>query len=109
MAFITKEDAVDIAKKLKAEIVPKGGHDIAKIYYEHQLVAWYGIRRGSKKDLGHDYVPSQIHLSSGKARLLAKCPLSEKQYFQILKDKNVISTLPNQAQADANPTPPKQG
>jgi hypothetical protein len=109
MAFITKEDALNIADKLNADIVPGTGHDIAKIYYERQLVAWFGIRRGSKKDLGHDYIPGQIHLSSGKTRLLAKCPLSDKQYFQVLKDKNVIKTPPTLPQADANPKSPEQG
>jgi len=91
MPEITKELALKIAKKLNAEIVIReGAHDIALVRHEGKLVAQFGIRRGSKKDAGHDHVPEQIFLRPRQARLLGQCPLSREEWVRILTDKGMI-------------------
>lgn len=92
MAIITKELALKIAKKLQAEVkVRKGSpHDMATIYHEGRLIALFGIRRGSRKDLGHDHVPRNIYLSPHNARLLGQCPLSREEWLQQLVDRGLI-------------------
>ena len=92
MAIITKELALEIAKKLKAEITTRKNkpHDIAVIYHRGKLVAHFGIRRGSRKDLSHDHIPSQIHLGPHDARLLGQCPMSRSDWLEKLISKGFI-------------------
>ncbi len=91
MAIITKQLALEIAKKLKAEIVKQTkGHDIAVVYHEGKLIANFGIRRGSSRDLGHDHVPPQIFLGPKDARLLGQCPLSREDWLKIVKEKGRV-------------------
>ena len=92
MAIITKELALEIAKKLKAEIETRKNkrHDMAKVYYQEQLVTSFGIRRGSRKNLGHDHIPSQIYLSPHDARLLGQCPMTRKEWVERLTERGLI-------------------
>ncbi|HEV57868.1 MAG TPA: hypothetical protein ENN87_10300 [Phycisphaerales bacterium] len=91
MAVITKELAERIAHKLDAQIVPGGAHDIARVVHDGRLVAFFGIRRGSKKDAGHDHIPSQVFLNPSKARLLGQCPLSKADWIRIIREKGKLS------------------
>jgi len=92
MAVITKELALKIAKKLKANIKRRSNkaHDIAEIYHEGNLVTQFGIRRGSNKNLGHDHIPRDLHIQPREARLLAECPLSRDDWLDIMTDKGKI-------------------
>ena len=90
MAVITKDTAERIADKLEAKFVNKRRHDIAQIYYGGKLVALFGIRRGSPKDQGHDFIPSQIFVTTRQAKLLGQCPLLRADWIQILIDKGKI-------------------
>ena len=92
MAVITKELALAIARKLGAEIAERGNkpHDIAKIYHSGRLVAHFGIRRGSRKNMGHDHVPAQIHVSPHDARLLGQCPMTREEWVEKLNRRGVI-------------------
>ena len=92
MAVITKELALEIAKKLKATILErkKKPHDIAQVYHKGQLVASFGIRRGSRKNLGHDFIPAQIHVGPHHARLLGQCPMSREEWINQLAEKGLI-------------------
>jgi hypothetical protein len=90
MAVITREIAEKIAYKLKATFVSKKRHDIAQIYHEGKLVALFGIRRGSKKDEGHDFIPSQIFVTTAQAKLLGQCPLLREDWIQILREKGKL-------------------
>jgi len=90
MAVITKELAEKIARKLKATFISKKEHDFAQIYHEGKLIAFFGIRRGSQKDEGHDFIPSQIFVSTRQAKLLGQCPLLREDWIQILKAKGKI-------------------
>jgi hypothetical protein len=87
---ITKEHAERIATKLGATIETGGNHDLAKIYHNKRLVAQSGIRRGSKKDMPHQYVPGQIHVSRKDCLLLAQCPMTRSEWVEKLKEKGVI-------------------
>jgi len=92
MAVITKELALKIAKKLGARI-DEGhtkAHDLALVYHEDRLIAHFGIRRGSSKDLPHDHIPSALYIRTREARLLGQCPLSRDEWIKILTRKNLI-------------------
>ena len=103
MAQITKQHALAIARKLKATKSEKSSriHDLMDVCEQGILLASFGIRRGSKKDLGHDHIPSDLHIGPRDARRLAQCPLSRDGWLSILKDKGLLpdSCLPaNDAQ-----------
>ena len=92
MARIDKSLAVGIARKLKARINSRSGkaHDLALVYHKDKLVASFGIRRGSKRSLGHDHVPGQIHVTPREARLLGQCPMSREEWIGKLREKGFI-------------------
>ena len=91
MAIITKELALEIGKKLKAKIERQTkAHDIASVYHKGKMIAHFGIRRGSRRDLGHDHIPEQIFLRPREARLLAQCPLSREGWIKIMSDKGKL-------------------
>src|SRR5688572_12208662 len=86
MPPITKDHAKAIAKKLKAimDSSPKA-HDLARVYHQGVLIASFGIRRGSNRNLPHGHVPKDLHLSPRQTLLLAQCPLSAEQWLAILR------------------------
>ena len=88
---IGKDEAERIAEKLDAEIKEKPKHKQAIIRHEGQAIAWYGIRRASRRDTGHSYVPKQIHVTQAQAELLARCSLSKDDYFNILRERGIIT------------------
>lgn len=90
MATITKELALQIAKKLKAKIVKRKAHDIAVVEHEGKMIAQFGIRRGSRKDLGHDHIPGQIYVGPKDAKLLGECPLKREDWIEIIADKGKV-------------------
>ena len=92
MSNITKEHALNIARKLNAEIVKRKNkaHDMAYIYYRGKVIALFGIRRGSSKNLGHDHIPGQIYLSPHNTRLLGECPYQKRDWLNNMKDKCLI-------------------
>lgn len=86
-----KSDAQAIAKKLKATFPKKGKkHDIAVVSYAGKAIVQFGIRRGSG-GLGHDYIPSQIHVTNQQARNLANCPMSYEEWVSVMKAKQLIA------------------
>ena len=88
---MTKDDALAIAGKLKAEIVTKRrAHDIALIYENGKLVAQFGIRRGSKRDQGHDHIPGKIFETAHNARMLALCPRSREDWLNNMEAKGQL-------------------
>jgi len=89
MRIITKELAIKIAEKLNAEIKgrPGAAHDLARVYHKGKRIASFAIRRGSKKDMGHDHVPSDLHIHPHQARLLGQCPMTKEQWLAIMAGK----------------------
>ena len=92
MAVISKQLASRIAKKLRATVRKRSGkaHDLALVYHEGKLIATFGIRRGSRKNLGRDHVPRQLHLRASQARLLGQCPLQREDWIAILAEKGLL-------------------
>jgi hypothetical protein len=70
--MITKDHAAKIAAKLHAAIRPGGSHDIAIIEFEGKRIAQFGIRRGSRRDAGHDRIPASIYVTTRSALDLAR-------------------------------------
>jgi hypothetical protein len=62
--MITKDHAAKIAARLRATIWPGGIHDIAVIEFEGKRIAQFRIRRGSRRDAGHDHIPASISASN---------------------------------------------
>jgi hypothetical protein len=88
---ITKEHAERIRIKLQASVVTKRkAHDMAQVFYNGVLIVQFGIRRGSRKDLGHGHLPDTLHISPRQTLDLAICPLSRDGYFEILKDRGFM-------------------
>lgn len=91
MAFITKEDALIIARKLGAKVDPRPKrHDLARVFEKGILIASFGIRRGSKKDLGHDHIPGALYIRPHEARDLADCTKLREWWIASLKNKGFI-------------------
>jgi hypothetical protein len=87
MPPINKDHANSIAKKLGAIIdTGKKAHDIACVYHKGVLIATFGIRRGSDRNLGHGHIPKDLHLSPRQTLLLAQCPMSLEQWLDVLRD-----------------------
>lgn len=81
---ITKELALKIVKKLKAENTtdPNAAHDEYTFFYEGEPIAIIGIRRGSRKNLGHDHVPKDMNVGTGFAKQFAHCHKSVKDFLE---------------------------
>lgn len=92
MAIITKELALRIVKKLKAEIIVRSNrpHDLANVYEKDKVVATFGLRRGSSKNLGHDHIPEALYIRPREAKLLGQCPLSRDEWVAILAKKGLV-------------------
>ena len=92
MPIITKQLAEAIAQKLEAKIRvrKKKAHDMADVYHEGRFVTTFGIRRGSRRNLGHDHVPNQIHLGPHDTRLLGQRPISRDEWVNRMTEKGLI-------------------
>lgn len=90
---ITKEMALAIAKKLGATCKTKKNspHDLWVIYHNGQRIAQFGIRRASKKDKGHDFIPGQIFIGPARTKLLAQCEVSKEEWLTELAEKGIIA------------------
>ena len=88
--IITKEHAEKIAKKLNARFEEGKAHAYAEIFYKGKLISRFGIRRGSKKDSGHDHVQRDLSISGFQAKLLAACPLSREDWLQLIREKGLL-------------------
>jgi hypothetical protein len=74
--MLTKDHAKAIAAKLGATEKPgkkNSPHDIQLIYLGGKLIAHFGIRRGSRRDAGHDHIPKSLHVSPHFCLELATC------------------------------------
>jgi hypothetical protein len=92
--MITKEHAEKTAAKLGAIRQTKQNrpHELCTIYHGRQVIARFGIRRGSSKNLGHDFIPGQIHVSPHDARLLADCQLTREWWIEHAAAGSVVGS-----------------
>jgi hypothetical protein len=100
--IITKELALKIVKKLKATIIKSRSkrHDEYVVEEDGQQVAILSIRRSSEKDIGHDYVPRDLHISSHQAKELGQCPWSRKDYIDCLREKEILPRIATEGFAE---------
>lgn len=92
MGGLTKRHARAIAKKLGTVPHQKKGrpHELHQVFEDGKVIAFFGIRHGSKKDAGHGHLPSALHLTPRDTRLLADCPMSRKEWIGKLKEKGLV-------------------
>ncbi|QQS29584.1 MAG: hypothetical protein IPM47_01130 [Sphingobacteriales bacterium] len=67
-------------------------HKYLELYQNDKLVLYTKISHG-EKDLGDHLIlqmSRQCKLTKSEFIDLAKCPLSEKEYFQILEEKGIV-------------------
>jgi hypothetical protein len=89
-SFLMTDDAELIATKLGAEISEGRKHVIAKVRVDGVYIGQFGIRRGA--NVGHDYIPRQIHVTTRQALSLARCTLYLDGYRSILIDQGILET-----------------
>jgi hypothetical protein len=85
--MLTQKEAVQIAKKLKAEIKLGRKHDIVIIRLEGIYVGQFNIQRSSKEK-SHDYISHQMLITAKQCREFHQCSISVEGYIEILRSKN---------------------
>ena len=90
MSQIDCDLALKIAKKLDATLSEGSAHQLAEIYHQGVLIGSFGIRRSSKKNIGHDYIPREIHLNMHRTKLLGRCPFTKADYIEEMQKKGII-------------------
>src|SRR5437879_474611 len=90
----TKELAQKIVQKLEATKITtrSKAHDEYQVSEGGVVLGVISIRRRSEKDLGHDYIPGNLHISPHQARELANCPWKRSDYLQCMRDKDLLPT-----------------
>ena len=88
--IISKQHAEKIADKLQAKIQQGSKHDFAEIFHGGQLIARFGIRRGSEKYKGHDHIQKDLYLNGYQAKRLAACPLTREEWLEIMRTKGKL-------------------
>jgi hypothetical protein len=90
---ITSELAKKIADKLKAEKQPSGSsaHDLYVVSEDGEALCFFSIRRGSRKNLGHDHIPGEIHVGPSKAKRLGQCPMSRDEWLEEMRGQGLYN------------------
>ena len=93
---ITKELALKICKKLEGRDITKKNdvHDICGIFLNEQLIAHFGIRRGSNKEAGHDHIPRNLNVSPGFAKQIGLCTKYRDDYLDHLRKRGLLPPEP---------------
>lgn len=88
--ILNKSHAEAIARKLGASYKEGREHTIAVLHVNGLYIAQFGIRRGSKKDQGHDYIAKQIYYPTAKCLKLAQCTLNRPDWIKALQERGLI-------------------
>jgi len=90
--IITKELALKIVKKLLASAIKSSSkaHDEYLVEVEGVQLAIISIRRSSEKDIGHDYLTKDLHISPRQAKDLGQCPWSREDYIECMREKGFL-------------------
>jgi hypothetical protein len=85
LTVITKELAIKIRDKLGARALTTKNdvHDVYGVFHDNQLVASFGIRRGSMKDAGHDHVQRELNVTTGFAKQIGTCHRYLEDYLRL--------------------------
>jgi hypothetical protein len=92
---ITREHAQKIADKLDCRLSEGKAHTTAEVWEGEILVARFGIRRGSK-ELGHDHLPSELHLKRKECKELYECTLDRPAYIRLMRERDEFPPRPTE-------------
>ena len=84
---ITKQQTKKIIKKLKAVDETDrsdSAHDHWAIYHEGTLVATFGVRRSSKKNMPHPHIPNDLQVNEHYTREIVSCTISRDDWLRNL-------------------------
>ena len=95
MKHFTKEHAQTIAKKLACSLREDRAHTTAEVFEGETLVARFGIRRGSR-ELGHDHLPSELHLRRMECKALYDCTLDRFGYIRLMRERGELPPSPTE-------------
>ena len=98
---ITKELALKIVAKLKAQSITTRSdeHDEYGVFHNDQMVTSFGVRRSSRKDKGHDHIPTDLGVGPSFAKQLAWCPKSRDDFLRCI---GVLPEEDDEADPDDN-------
>lgn len=91
MSKLNKAHAEAIARKLEAIYKEGREHTLAILYVDNVRIGQFGIRRGSRKDQGHDYIPRQIFFPAGDCLRLAECTLNRPDWIKALTAQGMLT------------------
>jgi hypothetical protein len=100
--LFTQRHAIAIAKKLGCSFREGGAHTYADLYEQGKLIARFGIRRASK-EIGHAYIPRELHITQKQTRELHDCTFSKEEYLEALREKHLLGE-PESAAGEAPQT-----
>ena len=88
---IEQRDALDIAKKIGADLKPDGKHQKAILWHDGKLILRFGIRHGRRTGQGHLVGANHdLRLNATKLLQLARCAMTKDDYIEHLKSKGLI-------------------
>ena len=90
--MLTKQHALQIVHKLGAVKQSKKNrpHDLYIVWHNGKIIGNIGVRRGSKKDAGHDHIPRNLRTPPTMCLGLAQCPVSREQWIAFLIQNRII-------------------
>ncbi len=93
--IITKELALKIVDKLEAKPIKSSSkaHDEYLVEEDGIQIAIVSIRRSSQKDIGHDYLKNDLHISPRQAKELGQCPWKRWQYIAFMRERGFLPPL----------------
>ena len=89
MSAFTQEHAEEIAKKLNMEIKAGRQHEQAIFYHRGREIVRFGIRRASKQ-VPHDYIPRQLHMTRKECNELYGCTKTLEHFIENLRTKGLL-------------------
>lgn len=87
---ITKQLALQISEKLGAEKKQAPNHDRYEVINDGVVIAWFGIRRSSNKEIGHDHIPKLLFCSVHFCKELAICTKSREDWLRLIKNQGYV-------------------
>lgn len=107
---ITKELAEKIVAKLNAKAIKSRSkaHDEYAVEIEGVLLGIISIRRSSNKEIGHDYIPRDIHVTPHQAKLLGQCPWKIDDYIRCMREKGHLPGDESEGEPQKEPTRPSE-
>ena len=93
--MLSQSHAERIKSKLEVDVKEGRKHHRVHVFYDGYPIGAYSILRGSEES-NHNFVARQLHISLRQAADLARCSLEKEDYYNILRDKGVLPTLPKQ-------------